>query len=49
MDKDSRKEPLELITDIMWYENLYRKTHLTLVASRGNRLPKKPKDLEKAP
>lgn len=48
MDKDSRKEPLELITDIMWHENLYRKTHLTLVALRGNRLQKKKKDLEKA-
>lgn len=48
VDKDSRKELLELITDIMWYENLYRKTHLTLVASRGNWLPKKTKDLEKA-
>ena len=49
MDKDSRKEPLELITDIMWHENLYRKTHLTLVALRGNRLQKKKKRFGKGP
>lgn len=33
-------QPLELITDITWSENLCRKIHLTLVASRGNRLQK---------
>lgn len=34
----SRGEPLKLITDIMWSESLCRKIHLTVVASRGNKL-----------
>lgn len=38
--KDSHREQLRLIPGIVGSENLWRKIHLTLVASTGNKLHK---------